>query len=80
MDVPLQKDASSTNSMQKNFYIYNPLQTHFQIQTNLLSSQAKEIDAGSKFCAYKILTIAESSVFLEIRYLHNYLYQEIFGL
>jgi hypothetical protein len=83
IDVPLQKDASYTNSiqkdfpMQKNFHIHNPIQTHFPIQTNLLSSQAEEIEAGSKFCAYKILTIAESSVFLEIRYLHNYLFKKI---
>jgi hypothetical protein len=85
-DVPLQKDASYTNSIQKNFHIAKNSTSATQNKpipssTNKsLHPQAKEIDAGSKFCAYKILTIAESSVFLEIRHLHNYLYEKIFGL
>jgi hypothetical protein len=71
-DVPLQKDASYTNSIQKNFHIAKNSTSATQNKpipssTNKsLHPQAKEIDAGSKFCAYKILTIAESSVFLGI--------------
>jgi hypothetical protein len=49
IDVPLQEDASSTNSIQKNFHIYNPLQTHFPTQPNLSIHKQKRLMRGQNF-------------------------------